>query len=110
MYIGNRLTGAYGIGVFKLRHTFSNYIIRILECQLFFTHILHFFVNCESVFREIQTTYVFTRNPIRDTGSAPGSDPPAWPLLPPFFDPSPQGFLLLSPADNHPFQPQAVFR
>lgn len=31
-----------------------------------------FFVNCESVFREIQTTYVFTRNPIRDTGSAPG--------------------------------------
>ncbi len=23
--------------------------------------------------REIQTTYVFTRNPIRDTGSAPGS-------------------------------------
>ena len=45
MYIGNRLTGAYGIGVFKLRHTFSNYIIRILECQLFFTHILHFFVT-----------------------------------------------------------------
>lgn len=50
MYIGNRLTGAYGIGVFKLRHTFSNYIIRILECQLFFTHILHFFANCESRF------------------------------------------------------------
>lgn len=67
MYIGNRLTGAYGIGVFKLRHTFSNYIIQILECQLFFTHIFHFFnisgtvfqsmrkklfVNCESRFAE----------------------------------------------------------
>ena len=96
---------------------FSNYVTHLViilygfwNVNCFLPIFCIFLQTASPVLREIQTTYVFTRNPIRDTGSAPGSAPPAWPLLPPFFDPSPQGFLLLSPADNHPFQPQAVFR
>ncbi len=74
MYIGNRLTGL-------MASAFSNYvthlviiIIRILECQLFFTHILHFFVNCESVFGKYRPLMSLLEIP-SGYDLAPGSAP-----------------------------------
>lgn len=71
MYIGNRLTGAYGIGVFKLRHTLSNYIIRILECQLFFTQKLHFFQQKDNfcLYSKFHSGY-WIRTSVRPSGLA----------------------------------------